>query len=105
MDEYTEIIPVELENGKTISIELSHITGGSDVSSIDGLSFENFAESIREIVASVEGAINSVKPDKATIEFGVEAGVESGQLTAILVKGSGKANLKISLEWENKNQK
>jgi hypothetical protein len=31
---------------------------------------------------------------------GLGVGVEAGQLTALLVKGSGKANLKITLTWE-----
>jgi hypothetical protein len=34
-----------------------------------------------------------------TTEFGVEFGYESGQLTALIVKGTGKANLKITMEW------
>jgi len=33
------------------------------------------------------------------VEFGLEVALESGQLTAVLVKGSAKANLKITLEW------
>lgn len=33
------------------------------------------------------------------MEFGLEVALESGQLTAVLVKGSAKANLKITLEW------
>jgi hypothetical protein len=30
----------------------------------------------------------------------MELAVESGQLTAVIVKGSGKGNLEITLEWE-----
>ena len=30
---------------------------------------------------------------------GVQVGIESGKLTALLVKGTGNANLKITLEW------
>ena len=31
--------------------------------------------------------------------LGIEVAVESGQLTALIVKGSGKANLEITMEW------
>ncbi len=41
-----------------------------------------------------------VGPSKGSVEFGVEVGVEAGQLTALIVKGSGTANLKIALHWE-----
>jgi Trypsin-co-occurring domain 1 len=33
------------------------------------------------------------------VKIGFEVAVESGQLTALIVKGSGKANLEISMEW------
>ncbi len=44
--------------------------------------------------------IQKVKPKKATLKFGMEIAVESGALTAVIVKGSGKANLEITFEWE-----
>jgi hypothetical protein len=31
--------------------------------------------------------------------LGLEVGLESGNLTALLVKGTGTANLKLILEW------
>ena len=44
-------------------------------------------------------ALARVKPDHATVEFGVDASVEAGGLTALIVKGTGSATLKITLEW------
>jgi hypothetical protein len=41
-----------------------------------------------------------VKPKKASVEFSLKVGVESGKLTSLLVKGTGEGNLKITLEWE-----
>jgi Trypsin-co-occurring domain 1 len=40
-----------------------------------------------------------VQPDKISVKVGIEVAVESGQLTALIVKGSGKANLEITMEW------
>lgn len=47
--------------------------------------------------------LQKVKPKKASVKFGMEMALESGQLTALVVKGSGKANLEITLEWEHQD--
>jgi hypothetical protein len=48
--------------------------------------------------------IQKVKPKKATVKFGMELAIESGQLTAAIVKGSGKTNLEITLEPESQSK-
>jgi hypothetical protein len=40
-----------------------------------------------------------VAPTKPSVEFAIEVGLESGKLTALWVKGTGTANLKIAMEW------
>lgn len=62
-------------------------------------SFDGVVESIRAISGELTKALTELKPDKATLEFGVDVGVEAGQLTGLLVKGSGSATLKVTLEW------
>jgi hypothetical protein len=39
---------------------------------------------------------------KLALNFGLEIAIESGKLTTLIVKGSSKANLEITLEWGNK---
>ncbi len=73
--------------------------GEARVSSGQSYSFEDFSESFEALTRNLRAAIDKIAPKKAVIEFGVEVGVESGKLTALLVKGSGKANLKVTLEW------
>jgi hypothetical protein len=60
---------------------------------------DNIQAAIEGIAEMVTGALQKVAPDKAAIEFGLEVGPESGNVTALWVKGTGKANLKIKLEW------
>ena len=56
--------------------------------------------------------IQKARPQKATVKFGMELAIvprtgyanESGQLTAVIVKGPGKANLEITLEWERSDK-
>ncbi len=56
-------------------------------------------ESIGELAKKFNEVLAKSTPKSASIKFGVELGYESGQLTALIVKGKGKANLEITLEW------
>lgn len=62
-------------------------------------SFDGVVNSIKEISGELTKALSELTPDRATLEFGVDVGIEAGQLTALLVKGSGSATLRITLEW------
>jgi hypothetical protein len=62
--------------------------------------FQPVADAIEGVVQMIATPIQKVRPKKATVKFGMELAIESGQLTAVIVKGSGKANLEITLEWE-----
>lgn len=93
----TEFVPVELANGTTIKIEVSK-TGREDVG-LNILPFKQVTETLEGIVETLKDTLDKVKPDKATVKFGVEMAVESGSLTAMIVKGTGKGNLEITLGW------
>ncbi len=93
------ILPVKLSNGMNILVEARLVNPEEDVAySIP--EFEEFTKVVESIATSIREAIQKVKPQKASVEFGLEIGAESGHLTALLVKGTGTANLKITLEWE-----
>lgn len=93
----TEFIPVELPNNKIIKVEVAR-RGREDVA-FDVLPFEQVTNALEGIVEAIAGTLDKMKPDKATVKFGVEVAFESGGLTAMIVKGSGKGNLEITLEW------
>jgi hypothetical protein len=65
--------------------------------------FEEFGSSVRAVSGAVADAVlagvGKLKPNKVALEFGCEVGMETGKLTAILVKGTAKANLKVTVEW------
>lgn len=63
-------------------------------------SFSQWRTRIEGVVQMIAAPLQKVRPKKATVKFGMELAIEAGQLTAIIVKGSGKANLEITLEWE-----
>lgn len=95
----TEIVSVEIEDGMTVNIEVSALGGEEDVAS-NTLPFGDVAKAIEKISNAVMSPIKKVKPKKAIVEFGLSVSLESGQLTALWVKGEGSANLKVTLEWE-----
>jgi uncharacterized FlaG/YvyC family protein len=94
-------IPVKLASGTEIKFEVSQRaqTGRKNVAGIKDLSFKHVTEALQEIVKDLKETLDRVKPDKASVKFGVEMEVEAGNLTAMIVKGSGKGNLEITLEW------
>jgi hypothetical protein len=63
------------------------------------LSFEEVTKTITAISEGLAKTISTVKPSKAVVEFGVEFKHEPGKLLAVIVQGSTKVNLKITLEW------
>jgi hypothetical protein len=94
----SEIVPLKLADGSTVQVEVRPL-GGEENVALGELSFDGLSDSIAAIAQSLSSCLAKVKPQSAEIEFGIEAAVESGRLTALLVKGSGKANLKIKLGW------
>jgi Trypsin-co-occurring domain 1 len=91
-------VPVELPNGATVKFEVA--STGREKVAFDVKQFQPVADAIEGVVQMIAAPIQKVKPKKATVKFGMELAIESGSLTAVIVKGSGKGNLEITLEWE-----
>jgi Trypsin-co-occurring domain 1 len=94
----TEIIKAELANGAILHIQAT-VLGGEEEVAFTLPSFKEVSDAIEGIAGSMATTLQKVKPQKASVEFGLEIALEAGQLTALLVKGSGTSNLKITLEW------
>ena len=101
MDSTTTIIPVKLESGTVIRAEAT-VVGGKEEDVADlklPRDIGDLTEAISGVSESVLAALRKVQPKKASVEFGVEVAVEAGHLTALLVRGSGNATIKVTLEW------
>lgn len=99
METRTEVVKAVLPSGVSLSVETSILGGEEDVSAAQLLQFADFSDAIGGLAELTKAAVAQVRPQKTTIEFGLELGLESGKLSAILVKGTGKANFKVTLEW------
>jgi len=76
-----------------------------DVGARDLLSFDGVEQSITAISERVIAALTHVRPDRASVEFGIDVTVESGALTGLLAKGAGTATLKVTLSWEARDDR
>ena len=94
----TERISLELEDGRVVQVEVED-TGRSDVS-IDRRTFREAMENLEGVIEALTSTVNKVRPTKASVKFGIDIGVEAGQLTAVILKGSSRANIEITMEWE-----
>ena len=56
--------------------------------------------SVRAMSGQLVQTLSAIGPDRATLEIGIEFAVEAGELTALVVNGSGASNVTITLEWE-----
>lgn len=99
----TEWQPLTLPGNKKhrIYIEATIQSGREEVGILDAIPFNKINEILSGIASSIGDTLEKSKPKKAAVELGLEFGVENGKLIALIAQGTGKANLKIRLEWEN----
>jgi hypothetical protein len=100
MESQTTIIPLELADGTIVRVEATPI--GEQQVAFHQRPFKEATDAIKAVAKELGQVLQEVKPDKASVKFGLEIAIESGKLTTLIVKGSGKANLEITLEWGNK---
>jgi hypothetical protein len=98
MSKASNLVPVTLSNGSQVLVEMTSMGGDEDVA-FSATPFDDVVAALDEVSTNFVKSFRRARPSKATVEFGCEVGLESGKLTAILVKGSAKANFKITLEW------
>ena len=101
MEQRTRIVPVELDDGTRIKVRATALGGEEDVAALAQVfPFAQIATTIENIAKTLNATVAKINPDRASIEFGVELAIESGQLSALIVQGSTNGNLKITLEWK-----
>jgi hypothetical protein len=119
-EERTQVVPVQMADGRMIHVEArvlepgpyeggARSSGEQDVlfrrkteeegGGLAALPFERVTSAITDIAQAMTGALEKAKPRRSQVEFGIEIAVEAGQLTALIVKGGGTASLTVTLEW------
>ncbi|NJO73568.1 MAG: hypothetical protein HC833_07265 [Leptolyngbyaceae cyanobacterium RM1_406_9] len=97
-DSSSGTVPVQLPNGAQVKVEIAQ-SGREDVG-FDVKSFQGVTDAIEGVAEAITASLQKVSPHKASVKFGLEIQIEQGSLVAAIVRGTGKANLEITLEWE-----
>ena len=95
----TEIVEAQIEEGVTIRIQAVSLGGEERIAGGELPSFNDVMQTIEGLSKAMVTTLKKAKPRAASVEFGIEVGIESGKLTALLVKGTATANLKVVLQW------
>jgi hypothetical protein len=99
MDDNSRAVRVTLaQTGQQVLVE-TVVVGEQKVALPKEFSFDSIGTAIESLAKELQQTFDRVEPNKASVKFGLELAIESGQLTALVVKGSGKANLEVTLEW------
>jgi Trypsin-co-occurring domain 1 len=97
MELQSRIISVELSDGTNVRVEATLI--GDRKINFQTRPFNEVTVAIESLTKEIAETLQKVKPDRASVKFGIEIGMEAGRLTPLLVKGTSTANLEITLEW------
>jgi len=97
MELQTRIISVELADGTQVRVEVTLL--GERKINYQTRPFDEVTVAIESLTKEIAEVLHKVKPDRASVKFGIEIGIESGKLIPLLVKGTSTANLEITLEW------
>ncbi|MFI8823615.1 CU044_2847 family protein [Streptomyces sp. NPDC053431] len=103
----TEITKVELADG-VLYVEAQPLgPAGQDTAEPEGRGdrlpdLSRVTGALASFAAQLGDALHQAAPERATVEFGCQLGIDSGALTALVVQGSTSANLRVTLEWVKK---
>ncbi len=80
-------------------------SGPANITSLaDALSFDGVRDTIEALAGEMAKVWARVKPDEATVEFGLSLDAKTGKLTGLVLEGKAAASFKISLTWRAASQ-
>jgi class 3 adenylate cyclase len=100
------VVNLLLENGSVLKFETDTLGEEYDPATPRGSEFHasEITQSLQAAIELLKESVERVAPDKASVTFGIKIGIESGRVTALVVKGSSEANLTFTLEWSKAKQ-
>ncbi|WP_371654666.1 MULTISPECIES: CU044_2847 family protein [unclassified Streptomyces] len=101
---------IELPGGAVVLARVSTAGGyaadDDDVGVIENAvaKVERLGELIAGVGRSVLDAAAAVRPDEASISFGIELSAKAGAAVAILADGEAKSSIQVTLTWRLEDQ-
>lgn len=99
----THIERVEMPDGAVIYARVDEeesAQSGVDVGLRDRFKLDSLGPTIRSVASSVHQSVDGLKPDRVSVEFGLELSLDAGKVVAVLASGGAKASLKVTLDWD-----
>lgn len=103
-EEGVQLVPVDL-NGTVVRIEARSLGGPQKVAVADALPFTQVTDALKAMGDALSEPLKTLGGQKVSVELGVEIGIEAGKLVALFTNLSGKANLKVNIEWQENSKK
>lgn len=73
--------------------------GPAQVGAKQAQTFDAVRETMHAVANEFAKVWEAVRPDEATVEFGLSATARTGRLTGLLVDGGGDATFKVTMTW------
>lgn len=105
MENEAQTIKVELSDGTIVLMDYSDTEGYDGPVSAQTMIYaakKTFGV-IKSLANDIKEQIAAAKPDKASIEFGIELTKKDGDIFSKICNVEGKGSVKITLEWQFKN--
>ncbi|MFC0846187.1 MULTISPECIES: CU044_2847 family protein [Streptomyces] len=105
-----QVREIELPGGAVVLARVSTAGGyaadDDDVGVIEKAvaKVERLGELIEGVGRSVLDAAAAVRPDEASVSFGIELSAKAGAAVAILADGEAKASIQVTLTWRSADQ-
>jgi Trypsin-co-occurring domain 1 len=90
------------DDGPLLKMEIAATSAREeDVSAFsEVLDFRGLTSSVAEVATAMTDALRRAAPDEGEVTFGIDATVETGKLTSLIVKGGGTATFQVRLLWK-----
>jgi hypothetical protein len=96
-----QLVPVQIDNGYVMYIEALDEGGVEKVADFGAYKFDQIKKTLEFLGVQIRQSFETMKPQKATVEFDLKVALKEGQLTGLLCQGSSEANIKVTLEWND----
>ncbi|MFF4422253.1 CU044_2847 family protein [Streptomyces sp. NPDC001549] len=103
MSDSTKTIAATTSEGTALLVEVVDIDGelggGEELAGSRIPDLKDVMRQVTDLSTDFRKALESAKPKKASLEFGLKIALKSGAMTALLVDATGEAAVKVTLEW------
>ena len=101
----SRVVEVGLPNGTIALVQATELVEPEPIAEKvgwkDALDFTHVSGTLEGVTQSIRSGLAKARPERMTVELGIDLAVKNGVLTAMLVDGEASASLRVTLEWGN----